>query len=330
MEKVLTISIAAYNVEVYIRQALESCIAPEIMDDIEVLIENDGSKDKTSEIAREYQEKYPQTFRVIDKENGGYGTTVNRSMQEARGKYFKLLDGDDWFNTENLVKLVKVLRESDADWVIARHYKVPEGGTPELNEPVWLKYQGNIRNIEDIKCRFVVGIWQTTVKTAVLREHPFELPAHTLYTDQLFIFYSMPYIKTVQIMKEGVYCYRVGRDGQSVSRENRIKHHMEAVKNVERMLKFYQECPDITDKNRMQIASRLDRFYRLGIRTLLLMPASNSTRKKIMALEKKAKELAPDIYTMAEQKERRRFHWMRKSNYWAYFLIAWKGVENWE
>ena len=96
MDKILTVSVAAYNVEKFIRNTLDSCIAEEIMTDLEVLVVDDGATDATAEIVREYEDKYPQTFRLIHKENGGYGTTVNRSMQEASGKYFRLLDGDDW------------------------------------------------------------------------------------------------------------------------------------------------------------------------------------------------------------------------------------------
>ena len=77
MGKILSVSIASYNVEKFIRKALDSCCVPEIMDRLEVLVVNDGSTDSTLEIAREYEEKYPQTFRVIDKKNGGYGSTVN-------------------------------------------------------------------------------------------------------------------------------------------------------------------------------------------------------------------------------------------------------------
>ena len=95
MDKILTVSVAAYNVEKFIRNTLDSCIAEEIMTDLEVLVVDDGATDATAEIVREYEDKYPQTFRLIHKENGGYGTTVNRSMQEASGKYFRLLDGED-------------------------------------------------------------------------------------------------------------------------------------------------------------------------------------------------------------------------------------------
>jgi glycosyltransferase involved in cell wall biosynthesis len=117
MEKILTISIAAYNVEGYIRQTLNSLIAPEILDKLEVFVVDDGGNDGTLAIAKEYEAKYPGTFHAVHKENGGYGSTINYSVEHATGKFFKQLDGDDWFQTDNLVALVKVLETLDTDCV---------------------------------------------------------------------------------------------------------------------------------------------------------------------------------------------------------------------
>ena len=100
-EKVLTISIAAYNVEKYLDNTLNSLICNK-MDKLEVIIQNDGSKDSTCEVAKKYVEKYPNVFILNDKKNGGYGSTINASLKMAKGKYFKQLDGDDWFDTSNL------------------------------------------------------------------------------------------------------------------------------------------------------------------------------------------------------------------------------------
>ena len=111
--KMLTVSVAAYNVASFLRETLESCVIPEVLDDLEVIVVNDGSTDETARIAEEYQKRYPLTFRLINKENGGYGTTVNRSIEEAKGKYFKLLDGDDRFNQKGLRQLVEFLRQTD-------------------------------------------------------------------------------------------------------------------------------------------------------------------------------------------------------------------------
>ena len=100
--KLLTVSIAAYHVEDYLRETLDSFLIPEVTDQLEVLIVNDGSGEGVNEIAREYQTNYPDVFRLIDKENGGHGSTVNRGIEEAAGRYFKTVDGDDYVSAEGL------------------------------------------------------------------------------------------------------------------------------------------------------------------------------------------------------------------------------------
>ena len=120
-EKVLTITIPSYNVEAYLEECLESFVNSEVMEEIEVLVVNDGSSDSTAEIAQRYADKYPETFRLINKENGGHGSTINTGIKEAKGKYFKVVDGDDWVDTRSFIRLVKVLKESEAD-IVASNY----------------------------------------------------------------------------------------------------------------------------------------------------------------------------------------------------------------
>ena len=94
MKKTLTISIAAYNVQKYIRQTLEFLIIPKIIDDLEIFVIDDGGQDETLSIAKEYADQYPDSIFPIHKENGRYGTVFNCAIQRASGKYFKLLDGN--------------------------------------------------------------------------------------------------------------------------------------------------------------------------------------------------------------------------------------------
>ena len=106
MDKILTLIIPTYNMELYLRYCLDSLLVDEGMDALEVLVVNDGSRDCSLEIAREYEHKYPQTFKVIDKENGNYGSCVNRGLKEATGKYVKVLDADDSFDTEHFGRFI--------------------------------------------------------------------------------------------------------------------------------------------------------------------------------------------------------------------------------
>ena len=102
MNKLLSVSIAAYNVEKTLEEVLEPFCNINNKELLDVMIINDGSKDSTREIALNYEKKYPEVFRLIEKENGGWGSTLNVGFREARGKYFKQLDGDDFFSPENL------------------------------------------------------------------------------------------------------------------------------------------------------------------------------------------------------------------------------------
>ena len=108
MDKILTVAVCAYNMEDYLGEALESCMIPSV-DKIEVLIMNDGSTDHTEDIANTFCDRNPETFRLVTKPNGGWGSNVNLATQLATGKYFRILDADDWFDKENLEKFVQRL-----------------------------------------------------------------------------------------------------------------------------------------------------------------------------------------------------------------------------
>ena len=125
MEKLLTVAIPSYNVEKYLEQTLSSfLIDPQWLKKTEILIVNDGSSDRTEEIGRKYEQKYPEVFRVITKENGGHGSAINRGILESKGKYFKVVDGDDWVETQGFENLVKELENCRCDFVITNYYEV--------------------------------------------------------------------------------------------------------------------------------------------------------------------------------------------------------------
>jgi len=117
MGKILTVVVPTYNAEKYLRDNLESFKIPELMEDLEILIVNDGSTDHSLEIAEEYVRQYPDTYRVITKENGGHGSGINCGIANARGTYFKVVDADDWVGEKAFCDLVRTLKTSNADVV---------------------------------------------------------------------------------------------------------------------------------------------------------------------------------------------------------------------
>ena len=127
--KILTVVIPAYNMEKYLNRSLDSILCGDLIADIEILVVNDGSKDQTLKIAREYEDKYPDIVKVVDKENGGWGSAINKAISIALGKYFKILDADDWYDKALFHGFIGELKKIDSDLLLTpyRYVYVAEG-----------------------------------------------------------------------------------------------------------------------------------------------------------------------------------------------------------
>ena len=106
--KYITFAIPCYNSEAYMEKAINSILPAG--EDVEILIVNDGSPDRTKKIGKQYAERFPSIVRVINKENGGHGDAVNSGLSQASGKYFKVVDSDDWVDEDSLMKLLEVIK----------------------------------------------------------------------------------------------------------------------------------------------------------------------------------------------------------------------------
>lgn len=234
MHKLLTVVIPMYNVEKYAHKCLSSFVLAdkEKMSSLEVLCINDGSPDHSSDIAKEYQSKYPDTFRVIDKQNGNYGSCINRGLKEAKGKYFKVCDGDDFYNTEALGKLIDMLGQTSVDMVISSYQEVDEQGEVKKTYELQDELLGKVWSIEEVDIdrfdiRFNIKMHCLTTRTELLRQHGYKQTEGISYTDNQLIFYSCLYAQTLAFFKGIVYCYRLGVNGQTVDSKSLMKHYTE-------------------------------------------------------------------------------------------------------
>ena len=121
--KILSIAIPTYNMERYLGRCLDSLVAARRTDALEIIVVNDGSTDCSSEIAHRYAKEHPNSIIVIDKKNGNYGSCVNAALKVATGKYFRVLDSDDWVDTDGLVQLLDKLKNAEADAVVTHFSK---------------------------------------------------------------------------------------------------------------------------------------------------------------------------------------------------------------
>lgn len=215
MEKLLSISVAAYNVQAYIRKCLDSFLAPEILERVEVLITDDGSTDDTAKIVAEYVANYPNTFRLISQKNAGPGSTVNSGLAHATGKYFRTVDGDDWVNTPDMGSFLDALEKTNADMVCANYQKVDhETGQTELvvtgAEPCM------DQEFEALCPALNLSMHHVTYKTALLKENQIRVD-NCFYTDSEYLVFPIPYVRTVTVLDLTIYMYRVSLSTQSMN-----------------------------------------------------------------------------------------------------------------
>lgn len=244
MDKILTIIIPTYNMEKYLRHCLDSLIVPN-MDKVEVLVINDGSKDSSSAIGHEYQDKYPQTFRVIDKENGNYGSCINRGLKEATGKYVKVLDADDSFETKSFSSYIDMLEKIDVDMVLTNYIVVNEKGqvTSVHNYATLFSINNDVtENFKDFISKnphYHSQMHGITYNASVFDGLNYHQTEGISYTDVQWSFEPIINVKTIYYCPVNIYRYLLGRDGQTM--QNQGKHIKQLIVVVKNMLQFFSD-----------------------------------------------------------------------------------------
>lgn len=315
--KLLTVSVAAYNVEKYLERCLSSMVIPEIMDKLEVFVIDDGGTDGTLEIAETYQDKYPDVFHAVHKENGGYGSTINWSIAHASGKYLKTMDGDDWFESEGLRSLVEFLEETDVDVVTSGYYWCTEKGR-EFKEYV------GVKNNDFDGIPKVIPIWQLTYKTEVLKNCGISLPEHVFYTDQLYTCVPFSHVKTGADLHVGVYCYYFGRNEQSCTAVSRAKNIKDVDYICDKVLDFYN---GYNGPNKELIKKRAVQCACFNLRNILLRKTSGESLKMFIKRDLQIKNKSKEIYVAVGKKGKlgKYISICRRTGYKAYYL---KGLFN--
>ncbi len=300
MNKILTISIAAYRVEQYLAECLDSFTDPRIAGDLEVLVINDGSGDGIRDIAREYEKKYPDVFRLIDKENGGHGSTINRGIAEAKGTYFKTVDGDDLVHPQGLYDLVAYLRTAEEDLVVT-DFESFDNETGQVLQEMGTDFAGKkIRQryfFDEISRYVYINMHAAAFRTSVLKGMGRQLDEHCFYVDAEYMMYPVPGVETIVFLDQPVYRYRLGRDEQSMNIRNMQKNMAHHERVLAHLLEFYQkEQTGMTDAKRAYVAKGIARIAVSQIKIYLSYPAHGEWKKKIRALEEGLKQNYPAVY----------------------------------
>lgn len=323
MNKVLSISIAAYNIEKYLDKLMNSLLDERVTDALDIMIVSDGSTDNTISMGEKYSAKYPGTVRVIAKENGGHGSTINKGIELAEGKYFKPIDGDDWVDTEALVKFVRFLEDHDADMVISDYKRCVEGSEPE--DVVFSGIEaGRVYSFEDMSAAAGWMRYHTvTFRTSILRDHGVRLDEHCFYVDTELMVMPIPYVETATYCDACVYCYRLGINEQSVSMTSRKKHIDNSEKVSETLLDYFNSLDvKLSDRKNAYMLDGILSICLWHFETLIIaFEPSWDVKKRIIAFDKMVLDKNPVIYKMM-QDSTKAIKMLRSSKYAAYGQIA--------
>lgn len=295
LNKALSIVIPSYNMEAYLNRCLDSLVLndKELMEKLDVIVVNDGSKDKTSEIAHSYASRYPNSIRVIDKPNGHYGSCVNAALPVATGKYFRILDADDWFDKAELSKLIVYLENTDTDCIHTNF--VIHAKEITIVKPENVLYN-NIYAIDESLSIIKSGVMHTlTYKLDFLRKISYRQTEGICYTDTEYVYYPLIRAKTITYLNLNLYQYFIGREDQSMSESSMVKnrHHLF------RVLKNILESPNSTDLTCYRLI--IDKTIGNNLPILLNLylyyhKPSKVERLKLVYLLGKVKDKCPEIF----------------------------------
>ena len=258
--KLITYAIPCYNSAEYMDACIESILACNRPDDIEIIIVDDGStKDNTLEKARVWESTNPGVIRAIHQENGGHGEGVNQGLRHAQGLYYKVVDSDDWVDVPSLHKALDKLRQfvrdgKLVDMLVCNYvYEHTEDGTrhtvrytnifPQERLFTWM-HVGHFRPDQNLLMHSVM------YRTEVLRQCGMVLPKHTFYVDNIFVYQPLPYVKSMYYMDLDLYRYFIGRADQSVNESIMVKRVDQQLRVTRHMIDC-QDLDELKDQRRL-------------------------------------------------------------------------------
>lgn len=306
--KLLSIAIPCYNSEDYMENCIKSLITGG--DDVEILVVNDGSKDMTAEIANAYEKRYPGIVKAIHQENGGHGEAVNAGIRNATGLFFKVVDSDDWVDEAAYKKILKsldfLIRSTDnVDMIISNFVYEKQGAKKKKVMsyrtffPIEEVFTWNqVKHLQ--KGKYIL-MHSVIYRTKMLLDCGLELPKHTFYVDNIFVYKPLPYVKKLYYMDVNFYRYFIGREGQSVQEKvmiGRLDQQLFVTKTI------------IDDCDVWKLKNKKLRNYMISYVEIMMTVSS------ILAIRSKTEEnLAKkkELWQYLKAKDQRLYHRIRRS-----------------
>lgn len=307
--KLLSFIVPSYNCSSFLKTCIGSMLHPQILDQLEIIVVNDGSVDDTAAVAEGFVAEYPRTVRLINQQNKGHGGALNTGCAAAEGKYLKVVDADDWVETDNLPAFLEFLAECNAD-VVLTHHLTRDITTGEVRN--WKNYPdafGKAYSLEQImeqpqnfdRSLTFHGI---TYRTDFYQKQNIPLSEKVFYEDHEFATFVCCKAATVMSVDLLIYHYRIGDVQQSVSDANQLKRlsHMETV--LSRFLDEYQKLPT-TEGGRAFFEMKAQGVLLSYITTVMLVePNRKKGRQLGKAMMDQFREQLPGAYDRSKMQYR--------------------------
>ena len=301
--KTLTFLIPCYNVSSCVSHCIDSMLVDDLFDDIEILLINDGSKDNTLDVLREYENKYPSVIRVIDKENGGWGTAINLGIREAKGKYLKEVDADDWVSTENLKEYIAFLKNNDIDYIATNYteyFKTTDKYERHTYQPDIYNKPMSLNDFWDNHPKaWDFPIHAITYRTQVLRDNDIKV-GDRYYGDIEYNLYPLPHVQTNCVLQINDIIYFRGSDEQSTSTTGYAKHYKDYAAMSQRITQFYHKLPSTMQSTLRQFIEDTVRGTILRAYNLMMSPIyaghAEGVKNELKQYDRWLKETDKELY----------------------------------
>jgi glycosyltransferase involved in cell wall biosynthesis len=310
-EKLLTIVVPVYNTEIYLKKCLDSVVRSNYIELLDIILVNDGSKDSSVEILREYETEHKESVRVIDKENGGNGSTINVGLDIAEGKYFRVLDSDDWFDTDSFDMYIDFLKTTDVDLVLTNYSREYIYSGESVFQPYEIKNIEYEKIYELDKCgadffeeTFIFRLATSTYKLSILKEADLKLIEKCFYVDMQYNIYPVPFVNTFLFLNYRVYRYFIGRLEQSINYENFVRNYEHHNRVLKDLMYFYIRYKPILPAVKSEYIKRFLIWHIYVHYSIGLEYDKNKKRgrKRARQFDKELKDINMDFYYQVGKK----------------------------
>lgn len=298
--KTLSIIVPSYNSEAYMERCINSLLTGG--EAVEIIIVNDGSKDGTGKIADAYQEAFPTIIKVVHQENGGHGQAINSGLAVATGQFVKVVDSDDWVELHSYRKILAFLAKEEQvkeiDMLISNYVyeKQDQKNKKVMNYHRFLPIE-RIFSWDEVKFPFGKYLMMHSViyRIDVLRKAQLELPKHSFYVDNLYIFEPLPKVEKMYYLDVDFYRYFIGRDDQSVNETVMIGRINQQIAINKKMVDYYSTM-EMTEANTLSYMRRHLEIVTSISSILLIKEGSSESLEKKKELWQFIRQQDPQLY----------------------------------